>query len=208
MVQTLSPYHTVPLVEAVEYDAPKLDAAGQPRQGRQGQRRHREGDAEGAVLAVGPAASQIAIKQLGTNGGGFFNVNSAHPFENPTPLSNFLEVLAILVISAALCYTFGRMVGDTRQGWAILAAMTIVFVALLALCVGVRAGRQPAPREPGRRSDCQPGAVRRQHGRARRRGSASSTRRCGRRRRRLPRTVRSTPCTTRTRRWAGSCRCG
>ena len=74
-------------------------------------------------IAVGPAASQIAIKQLGTNGGGFFNVNSAHPLENPTPLSNFLRVLAILLIPAALCYTFGEMVGDRRQGWAILAAM-------------------------------------------------------------------------------------
>jgi K+-transporting ATPase ATPase A chain len=84
---------------------------------------------------VGPAASQIAIKQLGTNGGGFFNANSAHPFENPTPLSNFLEVLAILLIPGALCYTFGRMVGDTRQGWAILATMTIVLVGLLAVCV-------------------------------------------------------------------------
>jgi K+-transporting ATPase ATPase A chain len=87
------------------------------------------------VLAVGPAASQIAIKQLGTNGGGFFNVNSAHPYENPTPLANFLELLSILVISAALCYTFGVMVGDTRQGWAVLAAMTVIFVALLATCV-------------------------------------------------------------------------
>ncbi len=87
------------------------------------------------VIAVGPAASQIAIKQLGTNGGGFFNVNSAHPFENPTPWSNFLEVLAILVIPAALCYTFGVMVGDTRQGWAILAAMTIVFIGALAVAV-------------------------------------------------------------------------
>jgi K+-transporting ATPase ATPase A chain len=97
-------------------------------------------DAEGAavteqLLPMGPAASQIAIKQLGTNGGGFFNVNSAHPYENPTPISNFLEMLAILLIPAALCYTFGRMVGDTRQGWAILAAMTVIFVALLALCV-------------------------------------------------------------------------
>src|SRR5262249_29803562 len=73
--------------------------------------------------------------QLGTNGGGFFNVNSAHPFENPTPLSNFLEMLSILVISAALCYTFGAMVGDTRQGWAVLAAMTVIFVGLLAVCV-------------------------------------------------------------------------
>ena len=87
------------------------------------------------ILALGPAASQIAIKQLGTNGGGFFNVNSAHPFENPTPFANFLEMLAILLIPAALCYTFGKMVGDTRKGWAILAAMTILFVAMLSVSV-------------------------------------------------------------------------
>jgi K+-transporting ATPase ATPase A chain len=95
-------------------------------------------DAEGKeittqTIAVGPAASQIAIKQLGTNGGGFFNVNSAHPLENPTPLSNFFELLAILLIPAALCYTFGEMVGDRRQGWAILAAMLVIFVPLLAI---------------------------------------------------------------------------
>jgi K+-transporting ATPase ATPase A chain len=95
------------------------------------------------VLAVGPAASQIAIKQLGTNGGGFFNVNSAHPFENPTPLSNFLELLAILLIPAALCYTFGKMVGDTRQGWAILAAMTIIFVVLVAVTVWAEQSGNP-----------------------------------------------------------------
>ena len=83
------------------------------------------------TIPLGPAASQVAIKQLGTNGGGFFNANSAHPFENPTPLSNFLEVLAILLIPAALCYTFGRMVGDRRQGWALLAAMLVIFVPLL-----------------------------------------------------------------------------
>jgi K+-transporting ATPase ATPase A chain len=93
-------------------------------------------DAEGTSIstqsiALGPAASQIAIKQLGTNGGGFFNVNSAHPFENPTPLSNFLELLAILLIPAALCGTFGELVGDRRQGWAILAAMLAIFVPLL-----------------------------------------------------------------------------
>ncbi|HVN53213.1 MAG TPA: potassium-transporting ATPase subunit KdpA [Anaerolineaceae bacterium] len=83
------------------------------------------------TIAVGPAASQIAIKQLGTNGGGFFNVNSSHPFENPTPLSNFVEMLSILVISGALCYTFGMMVGDTRQGWSLLGAMTIVLAAFM-----------------------------------------------------------------------------
>ena len=87
------------------------------------------------VIAVGPVASQIAIKQLGTNGGGYFNANSAHPFENPTPLANLVEVLSILLIAAALCHTFGMMVGDPRQGWAVLAAMTIIFVGLLAVCV-------------------------------------------------------------------------
>jgi potassium-transporting ATPase potassium-binding subunit len=83
-------------------------------------------------IAVGPVASQEAIKQLGTNGGGFFGVNSAHPFENPTPLTNFLELVAILLIPAALCYMFGRMVGDTKQGWIVLAAMTIMFVGMMA----------------------------------------------------------------------------
>jgi potassium-transporting ATPase potassium-binding subunit len=86
------------------------------------------------VLPMGPVASQISIKQLGTNGGGFFNANSAHPYENPTPLSNFLEMLAILLIPAALCYTFGKMVGDTRQGWALLAAMTVIFLVCLVGC--------------------------------------------------------------------------
>jgi len=90
---------------------------------------------ETQLIAVGPAASQVAIKQLGTNGGGFFNVNSAHPLENPTPFSNFLEMLSILVIPAALCYTYGKMVGDTRQGWALLAVMTIVLVALLGVAI-------------------------------------------------------------------------
>jgi potassium-transporting ATPase potassium-binding subunit len=85
----------------------------------------------GQVIALGPAASQIAIKQLGTNGGGFFNVNSAHPFENPTGLSNFLECLAILLIPAALCNTFGEMVKDRRQGWAVLAAMTALLLMFL-----------------------------------------------------------------------------
>jgi len=95
-------------------------------------------------LPLGPAASQIAIKQLGTNGGGFFNVNSAHPFENPTPFSNFLEMLAILIIPAALCYTFGKMVGDTRQGWTLLIVMTIIFVALLSVAVWSEQGGNPA----------------------------------------------------------------
>jgi K+-transporting ATPase ATPase A chain len=94
-------------------------------------------------LAVGPAAGQVAIKQLGTNGGGFFNVNSAHPFENPTPFSNFLEVLAILVISAGLCHTFGRMVFDRRQGWAVLAAMTIILAPLVVFTAHVEQAGTP-----------------------------------------------------------------
>ena len=91
---------------------------------------------EGAkqTLSQGPAASQIAIKQLGTNGGGFWNANSSVPYENPTPLSNFLEVLFILLISAALTHTFGRMVRDERQGWALYAAMSIIFLAGVAIC--------------------------------------------------------------------------
>ncbi len=87
------------------------------------------------VLPMGPAASQIAIKQLGTNGGGFFNVNSAHPYENPTPLSNLVEMLSILLIAAALCFTFGRMVNDMRQGWAVFGAMSVIFVVLLGIAV-------------------------------------------------------------------------
>lgn len=124
VVQTFGPYQSVALLQ------PTIDANGNTitRQ----------------VLAVGPAASQIAIKQLGTNGGGFFNANSAHPFENPTPLSNFLEMLSILVISGALCYTYGKMVGDTRQGWAMLAVMTIIMVAFLALAVWAEQNGNPA----------------------------------------------------------------
>ena len=81
------------------------------------------------VLPMGPAASQIAIKQLGTNGGGFFNANSAHPFENPTPFSNFLQILAIFLIPASLTYLYGKMVGSARQGWAIFSVMLILFLA-------------------------------------------------------------------------------
>jgi K+-transporting ATPase ATPase A chain len=140
VVQTFSPYQTADLLQ------PTTDSKGQKITAQ--------------TIAVGPAASQIAIKQLGTNGGGFFNVNSAHPFENPTPLSNFLEVLAILLIPAALCYTFGRMVGDTRQGWAILAAMTILFVLLLGLAAWAEQNGNPALTGLGvdqLASDLQPG---------------------------------------------------
>src|SRR5262249_31411712 len=126
--QNFSAYQTVPLVQTTTAMNPVKDADGNPVLDEQGQPKTEMSTVTDQTLPMGPAASQIAIKQLGTNGGGFFNANSAHPYENPTPLSNFLELLSILVISGALCYTFGQMVGDTRQGWAVLAAMVRVFV--------------------------------------------------------------------------------
>ncbi|OJW16286.1 MAG: potassium-transporting ATPase subunit KdpA [Planctomycetales bacterium 71-10] len=124
VVQTFSPYREITLVEP----GPGVDGKETKTQ----------------RIAVGPAASQVAIKQLGTNGGGFFNANSAHPLENPTPLSNSLEMLALLLIPAALCLTFGEMIGDRRQGWAVLSAMTIVFVAMIGLAVVAEGRGNPA----------------------------------------------------------------
>ncbi len=144
VVQTFAPYQTATLLQPASYATPVVDANGQPVLDEQGQPKTEPATATEQVLAVGPAASQIAIKQLGTNGGGFFNVNSAHPFENPTPWSNFLEVLAILLIPAALCYTFGMMVGDTRQGWAILAAMTILLLCFIPLGLWAEQSGNPA----------------------------------------------------------------
>ena len=134
VVQTFRAYPTATVAQPSEYDEPVVDKAGKPVLDAKGQPTTKKSKLTEQVIAVGPAASQIAIKQLGTNGGGFFNVNSAHPFENPTPLSNFLEMLSILLIAAALCYTFGVMVGDTSQGWTVLAAMTVIFVVLLGTC--------------------------------------------------------------------------
>jgi len=144
VVQTFKPYQTVSLLETVSYEQPKLNKDGVALQDAAGKPVMETVKVQEQTVAVGPAASQVAIKQLGTNGGGFFNVNSAHPLENPTPLSNFLEMLSILLIPAALCYTFGMMVGDTRQGWAILAAMTLVFVALVFVAVPAEQSGNPA----------------------------------------------------------------
>jgi K+-transporting ATPase ATPase A chain len=135
VVQTFRPYEKATVLQPVEYEEPVTDDQGKPVLDEKGQPKTKKTKLTEQVIAVGPAASQIMIKQLGTNGGGFFNVNSAHPFENSTPLANFVELLAILMIPVALCYTFGAMVKDTRPGWAILAAMTAIFAVLLALCV-------------------------------------------------------------------------
>ena len=140
VVQTFAPYQNVPLHQAT------VDADGSP--------------VTEQVLALGPAASQIAIKQLGTNGGGFFNANSAHPYENPTPLTNLLEMLSILLIPAALCYTFGKMVNDTRQGWALLAAMTVILAVFLFGAYAAEAAGNPRLAALGvdqRASDLNPG---------------------------------------------------
>lgn len=134
VVQTFSPYINAALVEQVKVDEKKDD---------QGVITQKADTVTEQQIAVGPVASQVAIKQLGTNGGGFFNTNSAHPFENPTPFSNFLEMLALILIPVALCYTFGKMVKDTRQGWTILAAMTVIFVPLFLFCLAQEQNGNP-----------------------------------------------------------------
>ena len=137
-----------------------MDAAGEPVVDAAGEPVLREQLVTEQTVPLGPAASQIAIKQLGTNGGGFFNANSSHPLENPTPLSNLLELLAILLIPAALCYTFGQMVRDTRQGWAVLAAMLVIFVPLTFGVVMAEQSGNPVLTQLGAdqvASDVQPG---------------------------------------------------
>jgi K+-transporting ATPase ATPase A chain len=133
VIQNFSPYKEVSTVELLTYQQPKTDAAGNPVKDSAGNPVQETLTTHTQTLPMGPIASQESIKELGTNGGGFLNANSAHPYENPTALSNLLEMLAIVLIPAALTYTFGRMVGDTRQGWAVLAAMVILFVSLLSI---------------------------------------------------------------------------
>jgi K+-transporting ATPase ATPase A chain len=133
VIQNLLPYQTATTVEASHFQQAKLDAKGNPVNGKDGKPVMVDASTRQQTLPMGPVASQEAIKMLGTNGGGFFNANSAHPYENPTPLSNFLQELAIFLIPAALCFVFGRMVGDKRQGWAILAAMLLLFVTAVAV---------------------------------------------------------------------------
>ena len=144
VIQNFDGYKDVTTLEVTHYDTPKLDAAGQPLKDAQGQPVTEPATTPTQTLAMGPVASQEAIKMLGTNGGGFFNANSAHPYENPTPLSNFLEMLAILLIPAALCHTFGRVVGDARQGWAVLAVMTVLLVVAAVAAMSFEQQGNPA----------------------------------------------------------------
>jgi len=139
-IQNFSAYKDVTLLDQVAYSIPRNGADGQAK----GQPVMEARVAKTQTLAMGPVASQEAIKMLGTNGGGFFNANSAHPYENPTALSNFAQMLAIFLIPAGLCFAFGRMVGDTRQGWAVLAAMTLLFVAMTTVVLVAEQQAHPA----------------------------------------------------------------
>ena len=128
VIQNFDVYKDVTTLEVTTYSQPKKDAAGDVVKDAKGEPVMEELKAATQTLAMGPVASQEAIKMIGTNGGGFFNANSAHPYENPNALTNLLQMLAIFLIPAGLCFAFGRVVGDARQGWAVLAAMTVMFV--------------------------------------------------------------------------------
>jgi potassium-transporting ATPase potassium-binding subunit len=131
---TFAPYVEVPLVQPVEYDEPVLDGAGKPVLDAKGQPITRKAKLTEQLIAVGPVAALEPVKNLGTNGGGFFNGNGAHPFENPTPLTNLLEMLAIAVLPASLTYAFGRMTARPRQGWVLFSVMLTLFVGGLLVC--------------------------------------------------------------------------
>ena len=143
VIQNLSGYKTVPLVQPVTYDQPKLDAQGNPMKDAKGNPVTESVTTKEVTIPMGPVASQEAIKELGTNGGGFFNANSAHPFENPTPLSNMVEIFLILLIPGSLTYTFGRMAGNPRQGWALLAVMLSILVFSMAILYWAESSGNP-----------------------------------------------------------------
>ena len=141
VIQNFDAYKDVGTLETTSYQQPKNGPDGQPLKDAQGAAAMEDARTSKQTLAMGPVASQEAIKLLGTNGGGFFNANSAHPYENPNAITNFFQMLAIFLIPAALCFAFGREVGDRRQGWAVLAAMTVMFViAVVAIVPAEQAG--------------------------------------------------------------------
>ena len=144
VIQNFSAYKDVSLLDQVTYTQAKSGTDGQPLKDAKGEVVTETLVAKTQTIAMGPVASQEAIKMLGTNGGGFFNANSAHPYENPTALSNFVQMLSIFLIPAGLCFAFGRMVGDRRQGWALLAAMTLIFVATTVVVMGAEQQVHPA----------------------------------------------------------------
>jgi K+-transporting ATPase ATPase A chain len=143
VVQNFSAYKDAATIETLTYQNPKTDAAGHTITDAAGNPVTETATTGTQTLPMGPVASQEAIKQLGTNGGGFFNANSAHPYENPTPLTAILETFAMFLIAFALTYTFGKMVGDTRQGWVLLITMLILFVPLVLLAFHVEQHGNP-----------------------------------------------------------------
>ena len=143
VIQNFDTYRDVATLETTAYQLPKTGADGQPVKDAQGAGVMEDAKTGTQTLAMGPVASQEAIKMLGTNGGGFFNANSAHPYENPNALTNFFQMLAIFLIPAALCFAFGREVGDLRQGWAVLAAMTVLFVMAVAVIIPAEQAGNP-----------------------------------------------------------------
>ncbi len=144
VIQNFSSYQQVNTLDTTSYQQPKLDGTGNPIKDAKGAAVLENFTTKTQTLAMGPVASQEAIKMLGTNGGGFFNANSAHPYENPTPFTNFLQMVLIFLIPAGLCYTFGMMVGDTRQGWAVFAAMGLIFVVMATVLVSAEQAGNPA----------------------------------------------------------------
>jgi K+-transporting ATPase ATPase A chain len=143
VIQNFSAYKTVPLVQKTSYDKPKQDDKGNPIKDAKGNPVTESVTVTEVQVPMGPVASQEVIKELGTNGGGFFNANSAHPFENPTPLSNFIEILLILLIPGALTYTFGVMVGNTRQGWALLGVMLLLLIVAFGVLQSAESSGNP-----------------------------------------------------------------
>ncbi|MBL8394316.1 MAG: potassium-transporting ATPase subunit KdpA [Candidatus Accumulibacter sp.] len=143
VIQNFAAYQNVTTLEVTNYETPKLGSDGRPVQDDSGNPVQERAATAQQNLAMGPVASQEAIKLIGTNGGGFFNANSAHPFENPTPVVNFLQMLSIFLIPGALCITLGCMVGDERQGWTILAAMGLLFVALAGPAISLEEQGNP-----------------------------------------------------------------
>ena len=143
VIQNFDAYKDVTTLEVNAYQTAKNGPDGQPLKDAKGNPVMEDQKSPTQQLAMGPVASQEAIKMIGTNGGGFFNANSAHPYENPTPLSNFLQMLAMFLIPAALVFAFGRMVGDMRQGWAVLAAMTAFFVVAVLIITPAEQGGNP-----------------------------------------------------------------
>jgi len=134
MIQNFKPYEKAMLIEPVTLEVPQKDATGQEIKDKEGNAAMEQRRVETQTIAQGPTASQVAIKMLGTNGGGFFNANASHPYENPTPLSNFIQMLSIFLIPSGLTYYLGRMVKNQKHGWAVWAAMAILFLSAFTIC--------------------------------------------------------------------------